>query len=101
MVARAFRLGADAHQAAEGVAAVAGRDALREDGALGVAAHVDHLGAGVGLLAVLVERHRKWKSPTESSPRRITLGYFQVIAEPVSTWVQEMCERAPRSRRAW
>ena len=38
----------------------------------------------------------EWKSPTESSPRRITLGYFQVIAEPVSTWVQEMCERAPR-----
>ena len=23
------------------------------------------------------------------------LGYFQVIAEPVSTWVQEIFERAP------
>ena len=25
----------------------------------------------------------------------MTLGYFQVIAEPVSTWVQEIFERAP------
>src|SRR5208283_952433 len=24
------------------------------------------------------------------------LGYFQVMAEPVSTWVQEILERAPR-----
>src|SRR4030095_12347898 len=24
------------------------------------------------------------------------LGYFQVIAEPVSTWVQEIFDRAPR-----
>ena len=23
------------------------------------------------------------------------LGYFQVMAEPVSTWVQEILERAP------
>src|SRR5690606_2073702 len=38
----------------------------------------------------------EWNSPTESSPRRITLGYFHVIAEPVSTCVHEMRERAPR-----
>jgi hypothetical protein len=25
----------------------------------------------------------------------MTLGYFQVIADPVSTWVQEIFERAP------
>src|SRR6266853_4598881 len=37
----------------------------------------------------------EWNFPTDSSPCRITLGYFQVMAEPVSTCVQEMCERAP------
>ena len=30
------------------------------------------------------------------SPRRIQLGYFHVIADPVSTCVHEMRERAPR-----
>src|SRR6476661_32657 len=35
-------------------------------------------------------------SPRELSPRRMQLGYFQVIAEPVSTWVQEIRLRAPR-----
>jgi hypothetical protein len=30
-----------------------------------------------------------------------TLGYFQVIAEPVSTWVQEIFERRRGIRRAW
>jgi hypothetical protein len=29
------------------------------------------------------------------------LGYFQVIAEPVSSWVQEIFERGRGSRRAW
>ena len=35
-------------------------------------------------------------SPTELSPIRMQLGYFQVIAEPVSTWVQEIFELFPR-----
>jgi hypothetical protein len=26
----------------------------------------------------------------------MTLGYFQVMAEPVSTWVQEILEARPR-----
>jgi len=30
------------------------------------------------------------------SPRRMQLGYFQVMAEPVSTWVHEILERSPR-----
>src|SRR5471030_3294250 len=34
-------------------------------------------------------------SPTELSPRRITLGYFQVMAEPVSDWVQDIFELSP------
>jgi hypothetical protein len=29
------------------------------------------------------------------------LGYFQVIAEPVSTWVQEIFERPAADARAW
>src|SRR4029079_17793971 len=35
-------------------------------------------------------------SPREPSPRRMQLGYFQVMAEPVSTCVQEILERDPR-----
>src|ERR1700753_1843212 len=35
-------------------------------------------------------------SPTQSSPRSTQLGYFHVIAEPVSTCVHEILLRAPR-----
>src|SRR5690348_5596100 len=34
-------------------------------------------------------------APTELSPCRITLGYFHVIAEPVSTCVHEILELTP------
>ena len=56
--ARPSRLRADPHQAAVGVLAVAGGDALRDDRAARVLADVDHLRAGVGLLAVVGERDR-------------------------------------------
>ena len=46
------------HQPPVGVLAVTGRDRLRHDGAAGVLADVDHLRAGVGLLAVGGERDR-------------------------------------------
>ena len=49
---------ADLHQAAVGVLAVAGGDALGDDRALRVLADVDHLGAGVGLLVVVGDGHR-------------------------------------------
>jgi hypothetical protein len=32
------------------------------------------------------------------SPRKITDGYFQVMADPVSNWVQEMREFTPLAR---
>src|SRR5690606_19157513 len=48
----------DPHQAAVAVLAAAGADALADDLALGALADVDHLGAGVGLLAVVGQRHR-------------------------------------------
>ena len=48
----------DLHQSPVGVLAVSGRDALGDDGALGVLADVDHLGAGVGLLVVVDQGHR-------------------------------------------
>ena len=35
-------------------------------------------------------------SPMELSPLRIQEGYFQVMAEPVSTWVQEIFELSSR-----
>ena len=45
-------------QAAVGGAALSGRDALGDDGALGVLPDVNHLGAGVGLLVVVHQGHR-------------------------------------------
>src|SRR6185312_3804192 len=44
--------------AAVAVVALAGADALGDDLRLGVLADVDHLGAGVGLLVMMGERHR-------------------------------------------
>src|SRR5690606_12238664 len=55
-VARTFRTRAEFHQPAVGVGAPSCRDALGNDGALGVFAKVDHLGAGVGLLEVMGQR---------------------------------------------
>src|SRR5207245_3229328 len=48
----------DLHHPAVGVLAVPGRDPLGDDRAAGVLADVDHLGAGVGLLAVVGDSHR-------------------------------------------
>src|SRR5690606_3234178 len=58
IVARAVGVAVHAHQATVGVLAVAGADALADDLALGALADVDHLGAGVGLLAMVGPRHR-------------------------------------------
>ena len=58
VVARIGGVLADLHRAAVGVLAAAGRDALGDDGAARVLPQVDHLGAGVGLLAVVGHRHR-------------------------------------------
>ena len=55
---------------------------------------VNHLGAGVRLLEIVGQGHRVELSRLELSPRNTQLGYFQVIAEPVSTWVQEIFERS-------
>src|SRR5690606_674872 len=38
----------------------------------------------------------EWNSPVESSPSSTQLGYFQVIAEPVSTCAHTTLLRAPR-----
>src|SRR5690606_31155045 len=58
VVARAVGIAVDLDQAAVGVLATAGADALGHDLGLGALADVDHLGAGVGLLAVVGQRHR-------------------------------------------
>src|SRR3972149_2911416 len=56
-VPRAGCRGHDPDQAAIGVLPVPGGDALGDDGAPGVLPHVDHLGAGIGLLVVVDQRH--------------------------------------------
>ena len=48
----------DANEAAIGALGLAGGDALGHDGGAGVAADMDHLGAGVGLLVVVGDGHR-------------------------------------------
>src|SRR5206468_10038450 len=48
----------DLHLTSIGVLAVAGRDALGDDGAARVLADVDHFGPGVGLLVVVGEGNR-------------------------------------------
>ena len=58
VVARAGGTGHHLDQAAVAVARLARRNALADDGAAGVLADVDHLGAGVGLLVVVGHRHR-------------------------------------------
>ncbi len=52
VVPGAFGRAHDLHEPAVGVLSVTGRDRLGDDGAAGVLADVDHLGAGVGLLVV-------------------------------------------------
>ena len=37
----------------------------------------------------------EWNSPIELSPCRMQLGYFHVMAEPVSTCVHEIFELRP------
>ena len=58
VIAGKVGLGADAHQAAVGVVGVTRGNALGDDLGLGVLAQVDHLGAGIGLLAAVGDRHR-------------------------------------------
>ena len=58
VVARAIGIAVDLDQAAVGVLAASGADALGHDLGLGALADVDHLGAGVGLLAVVGQGHR-------------------------------------------
>ena len=45
--------------------------------------------------SILGEKPFSRNSPTDPSPSRMQLGYFHVIAEPVSTWVQEIFEFRP------
>src|SRR5690606_19836494 len=58
VVARAVSIAVDRDQATVGVLAAVGADALGHDLGLGALADVDHLGAGVGLLAVVGQGHR-------------------------------------------
>ena len=58
IIARTGGDGRDPYQPAVAVIGVSGRDALADDGAAGVFADMYHLGAGVGLLAVVGQRHR-------------------------------------------
>ena len=81
-------------QAAIGLVRASGRNALRDDARAGILADVDHLGARIGLLHVVGNRDGV-KLALAFSPSNTHDGYFQVIAEPVSTCVHDTLDRAP------
>ena len=56
-IAGAHRLRAYLNQAAVAIGGMAGADPLAHDRGAGARAYMDHLGAGVGLLAVVGEGH--------------------------------------------
>src|SRR5207249_9837867 len=58
IVARVLRPRLNAHAAAIGVLAAPGRDPLRDDRRRRVLTDMDHLGPGIGLLAVVGDRDR-------------------------------------------
>jgi len=84
-------------QAAVAVLSVPGGNALRNNRAVRVFADVDHLGAGVGLL-IIVRHGDGIKFAGRVVALQMQLGYFQVMAEPVSTCVQEILEFFPLHR---
>jgi hypothetical protein len=55
---------------------------------------MNHFGAGICLL-VIVGNSNRIEFTNRIIPRRIQLGYFQVIAEPVSTCVHDIFELSP------
>ena len=93
-VAAAVGVFGHAHEPAVGILTLPGRNTLADYRAARVASEVYHLGACVSLLVVGGDGHGV-KFPDALIPLRMHEGYFQVIADPVSTCVQEILERWP------
>src|SRR5205823_10994413 len=70
VVARALGPRLHAHETAIGVLPAAGRNALRDDRRTRVLADMDHLGPGIGLLAIVRDRNR-----VELADRVVALEY--------------------------
>ena len=94
MVTGAFRTGGHLYQSPIAILAMTGRDTLGYDRTFRILTQMDHLRTRIGLLVIIGHGNRV-NSPTELSPAKIQLGYFQVIAEPVSTCVQEILLPSP------
>ena len=70
------------------------RNAFRYNPALGIFANMNHFGSSVGLLHIVGDSYRI-KLTDGVITFQDTEGYFQVIAEPVSTCVQEILAFGP------
>ena len=70
----------------------AGRDALGDDPAGGALAEMEFISVPLSTCWWPFEIAIEELAASELSPRRMQLGYFQVMAEPVSTWVHEIFE---------
>ena len=71
-----------------------GTNALGDNGAAGILAHVNFICSGIGLLAIVCQGYRVELITGVIAAQHHTQD-TQVIAEPVSTWVQEIFARAP------
>lgn len=84
MIPGIVRSGHYLHQSAIAVFTLAGRDAFADDPAAGVLSQMDHLGARIRLLEVVGNSHGV-ELGYGIVPFSMVLGYFHVMAEPVST----------------
>lgn len=72
------------YQSPVAVVRLSGTNAFAYDGAFGVSAQMHHFGSGIGLLFVSGNSDGE-KLSNGVVAFKITEGYFQVMAEPVST----------------
>ena len=95
VVARARRLRQHLHAAAIRVVALARRDSLRDDRSTSCCCRCGSSSCPCPPAACCSRRPRSRTRRPTSSPWRITLGYFHVIADPVSTCVHEIFDFRP------
>ena len=93
MVTGAFRTGGHLYQSPIAILAMTGRDTLGYDRTFRILTQMDHLRTRIGLLVIIGHGNRV--KLTYRVITKIQLGYFQVIAEPVSTCVQEILLPSP------
>ena len=94
MVTGAFRTGGHLYQSPIAILAMTGRDTLGYDRTFRILTQMDHLRTRIGLLVIIGHGNRV-KLTYRVITRQDTARIFPVIAEPVSTCVQEILLPSP------